>query len=153
MLADEHVTRGLGPDEARRAARMSAGPDQVKEQVRQARAGHLTEQVLQDARYGLRLLKRSPGFAAVAILTLALGTGATTAIFSVLYTVLLKPPPYPRADRLVELFGTNLAHGWEHSSLSHANFWDMHDLSHAFSEVGAVGSSSRTLTGFETPSG
>ena len=151
MVADEHEAGGATRTEARRAARLAGGPDQIKEHVRAARAGHLTEQVLQDARYGLRLLRRSPGFAAVAILTLALGSGATTAIFSVLYTVLLQPLPYPNAGRLVEIFGTNPARGWQHSSLSHANFWDLHDLSRSFTDTGAIGSSSRTLTGFEYP--
>jgi hypothetical protein len=108
--------------------------------VRAVRLGRLTEQVLQDARYGLRLLRRSPGFAAVAILTLALGSGATTAIFSVLYGVLLKPLPYPAPDRLVRIFGTNLSHGWGEQSLSHANFWDMHDRDQRGSfELGCVG--------------
>jgi putative ABC transport system permease protein len=151
MLADDHAARGLPPDAARRAARLGGGADQIKEHVRGARAGHLTEQVLQDARYGLRLLRRSSGFAAVAILTLALGSGATTAIFSVLYSVLLQPLPYPRAERLVEIFGTNPSHGWARSSLSHANFWDLHDLTRAFTDTGAIGSSSSTLTGFEYP--
>jgi putative ABC transport system permease protein len=152
MLADEHEARGATRADARRAARLGdGGPDQIKEHVRGARAGHLAEQVLQDARYGLRLLRRSPGFATVAILTLALGAGATTAIFSVLYAVLLKPLPYQQPDRLVEIFGVNPSHGWTHSSLSHANFWDLHDLSKAFTETGAMGSSSRTLTGLEYP--
>jgi putative ABC transport system permease protein len=152
MLTDEHIARGLSPEQARRAAQIDVGGmDQVKERVRESRSGGLTEQVFQDARYGLRLLKRSPGFAAVAILTLALGSGATTAIFSVLYTVLLKPLPYPEAEQLVEIYGSNLAHGWDQSSLSHGNFWDIQDLSRSFSAVGAMGNESMSLTGLEYP--
>jgi putative ABC transport system permease protein len=152
LLTDERIARGASPAEARRSARLATGGvEQVKEHVRAGRSSRLVEDAAQDARYGLRLLRRTPGFSAVAVLTLALGIGANTAIFSVLYTVLLQPLPYPEPDRLVQLAGANPSRGWAQSSLSHANFWDMRDLARSFAEMGAIGSSSRSLTGLEYP--
>lgn len=101
LLADEKIAAGMQPAEALRAARMDAGAEQLKEQVRDARTGALLEEFCADVRYGLRVLRRNPGFAVVAIVTLALGIGATTAIFSVVYSVLLRPLPFPQADRIV----------------------------------------------------
>src|ERR1051326_6765693 len=105
---DEHtadlIAQGYSPDEARRQARLAlGGPEQVKEQCRDARGTRWLEDLLQDFRYGLRTLRQRSGFAAVAILTLALGTGATTIMFTVINSVLLRPLAFPEADRLVSL--------------------------------------------------
>src|SRR2546428_9893561 len=93
--ASELIAKGLSPDEARRRARLAlGGPEQVKENCRDARGTRWLEDFFQDFRYALRTLRQKPGFAAVALLTLALGTGATTVMFTLINGVLLKPFPY-----------------------------------------------------------
>ena len=104
-----------------------------------------------DARHGARSLWRSPRFAAIGILTLALGIGANSAIFSVIRTVLLRPLPFPEADRVVALWESRLERGWEQMSFSHANFWDVHDQNSSFEAIGALRNTTFTLTGFEYP--
>src|ERR1700736_5436935 len=122
---DQHVSeliaQGQAPDEARRQARLAlGGPEQVKENCRDARGTRWLEDLLQDFRYAIRTLRKQPGFAAVALLTLALGSGATTVMFTVINGVLLKPLPYPQPERLVTLHEQREKYGgW---SFSYLNF-------------------------------
>src|ERR1700728_1363686 len=105
---DQHtadlIARGYQADEARREARIAlGGPDQVKEECRDARGTRWLEDLLQDFRYTLRTLRHKPGFAAVTLCTLALGIGATTVMFTVINGVLLKPLSFPEPERLITL--------------------------------------------------
>jgi predicted permease len=102
--AADLIARGQHPEEARRQAKLAfGGAEQVKEDCRDARGTRWLEDLLQDFRYALRTLRQRPGFAAVALCTLALGVGATTVMFTVINGVLLKPLSYPQPDRLVTL--------------------------------------------------
>ena len=104
MLIDEKIARGMTREQATRAAKVElGGSDQVKEHVRDVRSGAWLETFFQDLRFGMRMIARNPGFSALVILTLALGIGANTAIFSVVYGVLLRPLPYPHGEDLVVL--------------------------------------------------
>src|SRR5258708_39821317 len=108
QCAADLTARGHDPEEARRQARMAlGGPEQVKEECRDARGTRWLEDLWQDFRYALRTLRKRPGFAAVALLTLALGTGATTVMFTVINGVLFKPFPYLQPERLGKLHGNS----------------------------------------------
>ncbi len=104
QYAADLIERGHDPREARRQARLAlGGPEQVKESCRDARGTRWLEDLWYDAAYAVRTLRQRPGFAAVALLTLALGTGATTVMFTVINGVLLKPFPYPEPEQLLKL--------------------------------------------------
>lgn len=114
------MARGLAPHEARRQARLAlGGPEQVKEKCRDARGTRWLEDLLQDIRYALRTFRLKPGFAVVALLILALGIGATTVMFTVINSVLLRPLAYPEPERLVTLHGYKQDFGdfWGFSNL------------------------------------
>ena len=137
LLTEQNINDGLAPEAARRAALAElGGVEHVKEGVREVRHGRLVEDLAQDARYALRSLRKHPGFTTVAILTLALGIGANTAIFSVINTVLLRPLPYENADRLVVL-GETVAER-PIGGVSYPNFVDWRNQNTVFANLAAV---------------
>ncbi|HEV2421804.1 MAG TPA: ABC transporter permease [Candidatus Acidoferrales bacterium] len=104
LLIEQNVERGMSPEAARRAAKLSlGGADQIKESVHDHRGLPLLETFVQDLRFALRMLRKSPGFSAVAILTLALGIGANSAVFSAIDAILLRPLPFPDANQLMQI--------------------------------------------------
>lgn len=133
-LTVENQARGMTSADARRSSLVHvAGVEQLKEEVRDARAGALLDTFLRDARYGLRMLARSPGFTAIALLTLALGIGSTTALFSVVNAVLLKPLPFPEPQQLVGLHASKP--NFEAGSISFPNFRDWQQRNRSFSAM------------------
>ena len=125
---------GMSEELARRRALLEfGGLTRFQEQCHNQRNHAWLETLWSDIRYGLRMLRRNPGFAAVAVLTLALGIGANTAIFSVFHGVVLAPLPYPAADRLVVVFQSN-PHA-SHASVSRLDFQDWQRTATAFEQM------------------
>jgi putative ABC transport system permease protein len=152
MLAEENVRAGMTMDEAQRAAHMAlGGVEQVKEQVRDQRIGNWLYAVLSDCRFAFRQLRKSPAFTAVAVLTLALGIGANTAVFSILDTVLIRPLPYPHAGRLVKADVYNLKSGDLYGKTSYPDFVDWSEQNHFFDHLGAYEDKSFNLAGTIQP--
>jgi putative ABC transport system permease protein len=162
MLTDEHVRRGLASAEARRQAILQfGGPVQIKEQQHENRGLPFVETTLQDIRYGLRALRKSPAYSLVAIATLAIGIGAGTAVFSVVGAVLLRPLPYKAASELVRIFETNPLRRWTRNIAAPANYADWRDRNKSFTGIAAYeqfnlngsGAGDVFLTGFGEPQG
>ena len=150
-LTEENVSKGMTPDEARFAAlRELGGVEQIKEECRDMRQVNYLENFLQDVRYGLRVLRRNPGFASAAILTLALGIGATTAIFSIVDNVMLKPLPFPTAGRMVRVRSVIAATG--HGDVaSYPDFLDWRARNRVFEGMAAFRTGDFTLIGSREP--
>jgi len=149
--AQRYQQSGLAREEAVRRARLEfGGTGQVKEECRQARGISLLEMLWQDLRYGMRSLARNPGFTAVAVLTLAIGIGANTAIFSLVNSVLLRPLPFPEPQRLVMLWGT-AANAVRNQPFSETTFLDYQEQNRTFERMATFGAAGSTLTGTAEP--
>jgi predicted permease len=147
---DDNLRRGMSPEEARRQAVIGLGGlEQTKEIYRDRRGLPMIETLLQDLRFGARTLARNPGFTAVAVLTLALGIGATTAIFSVVYGVLLRPLPYRDSNRIMAVF--ELTSKGTPSRLADPNFDDFRDQSRSFQAIAKYGDNVASVSGARQP--
>jgi predicted permease len=146
----EKTAKGMTPEEAHYAALRELGRvEQIKEDCRDARGFTLVETTVQDARYGLRMMRKNLGFTTVVVLTLALGIGANTAMFSVVDGVLLAPLPYSQPDRLVAIWESNphFSHVW----ISYPNFRDWQRNARSFQQMVAFTSVGSDLTSPGTP--
>jgi putative ABC transport system permease protein len=154
MLTEENQRKGMDPQEARYAAlRQFGNVSSMKEECRERWGIRIIEDLIQDVRYGLRQLRRNPGFTAVAILTMSLGIGATTAIFSVVYGAVLNPFPFTDSHRLAVLIshgesGPGSAHfAW----VSPAEFLDYREQNHVFDWVIGGTGGGVLVTGMGSP--
>jgi putative ABC transport system permease protein len=156
MREDKLRATGLSAEEAKRRARERFGNTHAVadrcvsidlETMRDERREDLMTSLGQDARYAVRGLRRTPAFTAAALVTLALGIGATTAVFSIVYGVLLRPLPYREPDRLVQLWEQSVRTGNDRNPVSVPNYQDWVQQTHAFSAMVAYAYNRYTLTG------
>jgi MacB-like periplasmic core domain len=152
---EKHTRAGMTPEEARRRARLTfGGHEQVKEDCREARGTSLLETLLQDIQYSVRVHRKSPSFFIIAALTLALGIGASTAVFSLVNAILLKPLPYPNATRIVMPWRSNLINsifGSESFPWGQFDFTQLKETVTAFQNLGAFKKDDFNLTGSGNP--
>jgi predicted permease len=152
MAMRDRMDRGETAEEAKNSALREFGNvGLIKEVTRDMWGWRSLEQLAQDLRFGARVLAKRPGFTLVAIITLALGIGANTAIFSVVNTVLLQPLPYKDADRLVMVWEDASQQGFPHNSTTPANFIDWREQNRVFEGMAAIGRESFNLTGVGEP--
>ncbi len=141
MATQVRVERGADEKEAERAARREFGNvGLMKEVTRDVWGWRWLEELVEDVQFGLRMLRKNPGFVATAVLTLALGIGANTAIFSVVDAILLRPLPYPEPDRLVRIWESSPKRDVVRNSVNPLNFLDWRDHSESFVSMAALAS-------------
>jgi putative ABC transport system permease protein len=152
LLIAENMKAGMSPEEARRQALLKVGSiEYVKDQVRDERPGMFIENAMRDLRHGIRLLRRSPGFASIAIITIALGIGATSAIFSVINGVALRPLPYPSSDRLMYITSQFPTLGFDKFWVSPPEYLEFRERSKSYTDVGAYTSQAVNVSEGERP--
>jgi putative ABC transport system permease protein len=148
----ENIARGMTSEDARYAARRKLGnPTQIREEIYRMNSLTFIESLWQDVRCGLRMLRKNAGFATVAILTLALGIGANTAIFSVINGVLLSPLPYNDPDRIVLVLESNPTRGFPQFSVSPPNYMDWKKNSTSFEQIASIARGDFNYTGGAEP--
>ena len=153
MAAEEKLSQGMTSEDALRSVRLQHGTlDIAREEVRSAGWESFLETSWKDLRFAVRMLRKSPGFTAIAVLTLALGIGANTAIFSVVSAVLLRPLPYANPSQLVFVSETKADAGISGLGLSYPAFTELRDDNRAFSAVAGFGAHALVLTGSGEPS-
>ena len=146
-----NIAAGMSPEEARRQAGIAfGGVERTREQCYEQRPGRLLEAVVQDVRYALRWLGRNPIFTTAVITTLALGIGATTAVFSVVDSLLLRPLPYPNSEQIVRIWNTFSPRGMNEIPLSEPEFLE-YQQSQSFAHVAGFSLGTVTLTGTGDP--
>ncbi len=152
---EKHTRAGMTTEEARRRSRlMFGGHEQMKEDCREARGTSLLETLFQDIQYGIRIHRKSPSFFIFATLTLALGIGASTAVFSLVNTILLKSSPYPNASRIVVPWRVPpISSAWQTGTFpwADAEFVQLTQTSTAFQNLGAFRKDNFNLTGSANP--
>jgi hypothetical protein len=151
LHVEDNLRAGMTPQAARRDALIKlGGVEQTKEKYRDRRGLPMLEALFQNLRFGLRMLRKNPGFASVAVLTLALGIGANTAIFSVVYGALLAPLPYPNPDQLVMVWSKVNGH---RNSVSAGDYLDWKRQNSAFQDMVAwsEGTFSLSISGRPEP--
>jgi putative ABC transport system permease protein len=148
QATEQYVAKGMAPGEAQRRARLDLGGiEQTKEHCRDTRRVNRIQDLMQDLHFGLRLLRKNPGFTSIAVLTLALAIGANTAIFSAVYAVLIKPLPFKNADRMVFILKKNAPRGWSRNPIAPAEILAWRNQTEAFEDFAAYTESSCVLTG------
>lgn len=144
----ENLAAGMNPQEARRAAiREFGGIEQIKEECRDTRRVNVLENLLQDIRYGVRMLRKSPSFTFFAVAVLALGIAANSAIFSIADAVLVRPLPYRDSNRLVMVWEDSSAYNFPKDTPAPGNYADWKSRNQVFEDVAAISDASFNLTG------
>ena len=139
--AEKELKAGLTPEEAKRKARLALGGlDQVKEECRQARGISVLETTVQDLRYALRVFRKSPGFTLTAVLSLALGIGGNSTMFTVIYARLLEPPAYKDVERLVMIWSSA---NQNHGPVASGDFLDWRKQARSFEQISLCGGASQ----------
>jgi predicted permease len=150
MEADEKMKQGMTRKEAFRSVRLDRGSlDATKEEVRAAGWESFVETLWQDLRFAARMLRKNPGFTAIAVLTLALGIGASTSIFSVVYAVLLRPLPYPNPQQVVTVW--ELSANGRRMHLADPNFLDFREQNHSLAGLAQFSSGPESVSGGSEP--
>ena len=152
-LVEERVAKGMAPEQARYAAlRELGGLEQIKEECRNMRRMSVIDDLVKDLSFGLRQLRRNPGFTAVAVITLSLGIGANTAIFSVVNAALLHPLPFRNADQLLTQWGTVPAFNYTGPiSICPRDYAEWRDQNRVFEQIAAFSGQTSNLTGAGEP--
>src|SRR5262245_16142962 len=150
ILEDEFRRRGMTGEDARLAARRAfGGVEQAKELQRDARSFRWMNDARQDLQYAVRMLRRAPGFTVAAVLTLALGIGANTAIFTVVHAVMLRPLPYPEPDRLVGIIQQHTSFGVD--IVTWPDYVEWRDTARSFASLAGAWNRVSNLTGVDEP--